>query len=77
MTALAERTPLDELMDIAHDSGFCGCILCPRAGLTWGRLHGDKEGFWIAAVLPGKSPDNAQSSVLGEHYDGETWDARA
>jgi hypothetical protein len=74
VTALAERTPFDELMDIAHDSGFCGCILCPRAGLTWGRLHGDKEGFWIAAVLPGKSPDSVNRvECSGESLD---WAAR-
>jgi hypothetical protein len=56
MTALATRSPFDELIDLAHDAGFCGCVRCPRAGLTWGRVHGSDTHHWIAAVLPGAKP---------------------
>jgi hypothetical protein len=57
--AMLVRTPtpepdpsaVDELLDVLHDLGACGCCTCPRRPhLQTGRVTGGQ--VWLAIMLP-------------------------
>lgn len=44
---------MDELLDILHGHGSCGCAQCAYASIQWGVNRNGKH--WVSAVLPGEN----------------------